>query len=160
MEKNNLNFVFGLVAVEELAGNFDEALVLTEQLIATYPYMRPLLVLKGRLLAKQLNLKDARRYFVLSIDGMEEKNLPFVNDVKVHLALLEYLEEGERPPEAPIYCDYFYVYHWCFAQLIGDKQLLECPESGLKEYFNNPLETQSVDPDTKFIQALGVLETR
>lgn len=157
-DKENLNYVFGLIMVEELSRNYVEATVLTDQLIALYPAMRPLLVLKGRILAKRRDIKGARRYLNLAIDGMEGRDLPFVNDVKVYLGLLNYLKEDKKARTYLVSCDNLYIYHWCFYQLKDRTGLSDCEENLFKEYFSSPSIDPLAEPKQQLLAALGFLK--
>lgn len=154
-DKNNLNYVFGQIAVEELTLNYNTALSLTDRLLAAYPDMRPLMVLKARILAKKKDLRGARRYFNLAIDGLQSKGLPFVNDVEVYLEVLDYLEQKETEPKKEFPCDQHYIFHWCFAQLQGEA-IDHCPENDFMVYFRSPGNLTG-NADEMLITGLGYL---
>lgn len=113
MIKYDLDLQLSLIQVEEMQRVFKMALSRVDELIATYPNLKPLLVLKGRIQAKLKRYEDAYRTFGLAVNGLEGSNTPFESQVLVYQNLMAHiLKNGkEQNPER---CDSFAVYSYFF----------------------------------------------
>ncbi|MFY0673896.1 MAG: tetratricopeptide repeat protein [Bacteroidia bacterium] len=113
MIKYDLDLQLSLIQVEEMQREFKKALVRVDELIATYPDLKPILVLKGRIQAKLKRYNDAYRTFGLAVNGFVGSNTPFESQVLVYQNLLSHILSNGKE-QNPQRCDSFAVYSYFF----------------------------------------------
>ena len=158
--KADFDIAINLIAVEELMHNYQAALKQCNLLMAQYPTLQPLKVLKGRLLAKMGLYNDATRSFGLAINGIEKQDLPFVSQVHTYINLCSYLSNTNRS-FFPNGCDSFSFYTFYF----GNNQQQQgwtypCTNDGLYITFKNAeAEPFNLSKKMAFYLALAQKET-
>lgn len=144
MVKLDFDIEVNLIAVEELLLDYEKALTLTNQLMARYPGMAPLQVLKGRLLAKMGLYKDAHRAFGLAINGLEKQKLPFVSQVQAYINLCGYLSQSGNA-FYPNGCDSFSFYTYYYGNLQQKGWTYNCDDdTKYKTYSSGKSKTENV----------------
>ncbi|MBI1185263.1 tetratricopeptide repeat protein [bacterium] len=153
---DDINYLIPYIAIEERLGNYEHALHLADLLIAKFPVLRPLQVLKGRLLALSGDYAKAEKSFRLAINQIEEQKTPFVIEAKAYINCLNWLSQGLVKPIAHGGCDSMAIYSYVFNQLAGNAVAFDCDKEALPYFAGKANETHNLRQ--KMLLCLGMIK--